>query len=119
MSNFLCSLASLVVFVFLVVYYILVFSFINGRLIDLGFLHDCEKFCLSMSGVQQNDWKKQNFLLEFYNLHLCTEISKFFFSECFDEEFSCGDSAMTCIANKEVCDGDVDCPNSADEQNCC
>ncbi|CAG2249820.1 PRSS7 [Mytilus edulis] len=39
-------------------------------------------------------------------------------TECFENEFSCGDSDSTCISMDLLCNGNVDCPNSADEQNC-
>ncbi|CAC5395313.1 CORIN [Mytilus coruscus] len=39
-------------------------------------------------------------------------------TECFENEFSCGDSDSTCISEDLLCNGNVDCPNSADEQNC-
>lgn len=38
--------------------------------------------------------------------------------ECFENEYSCGDSERTCVSMDLVCDGNVDCPNLADEQNC-
>ncbi|XP_071143372.1 enteropeptidase-like [Mytilus edulis] len=39
-------------------------------------------------------------------------------TECFENEYSCGDTDVTCIPNDLLCDGNVDCPNLADEQNC-
>ncbi|VDI15470.1 Hypothetical predicted protein, partial [Mytilus galloprovincialis] len=39
-------------------------------------------------------------------------------TECFENEYSCGDSEKTCVSMDLVCDGNVDCPNLADEQNC-
>jgi hypothetical protein len=47
----------------------------------------------------------------------------FFFSECYDEERSCGDGSTdsnnsTCISEGLWCNGNVDCPNAADELSC-
>ncbi|VDI06982.1 Hypothetical predicted protein [Mytilus galloprovincialis] len=39
-------------------------------------------------------------------------------TECFENEYSCGDTDVTCIPNDLLCDGNVDCSNLADEQNC-
>ncbi|CAG2234174.1 unnamed protein product [Mytilus edulis] len=39
-------------------------------------------------------------------------------TKCFENEYSCGDSERTCVSMDLVCDGNVDCPNLADEQNC-
>uniref|UniRef100_A0A8C6P049 Uncharacterized protein n=1 Tax=Nothobranchius furzeri TaxID=105023 RepID=A0A8C6P049_NOTFU len=34
------------------------------------------------------------------------------------QRFSCGDPKGQCISTRWVCDGDKDCPNDADENNC-
>jgi len=41
-----------------------------------------------------------------------------YFIECFEEERSCGDGSTTCISEDLWCDGNVDCPNAADELSC-
>jgi len=47
----------------------------------------------------------------------------YIFSECYDEERSCGDESTdsnnsTCISEDLWCNGNVDCPNAADELSC-
>ncbi|XP_052085911.1 MAM and LDL-receptor class A domain-containing protein 2-like [Mytilus californianus] len=39
-------------------------------------------------------------------------------TECFENEFNCGGPNSTCISMDLLCNGNVDCPNLADEQNC-
>ena len=35
---------------------------------------------------------------------------------CSDEEYTCGDG--TCVSGLWLCDGDVDCTDGSDEDNC-
>ena len=47
----------------------------------------------------------------------------YIFSECYDEERSCGNGSTdsnnsTCISEDLWCNGNVDCPNAADELSC-